>query len=118
MDLVLWDKFDKPRKLKLGTMASMEFEKASGITFNQIARDESLVGMNVAVCLVWAAMKWEDRGITLQRVTMLVDEYFDRGGTLLEIISLAWDILKSARMFVVAQETQKGTAEGNAEGEA
>lgn len=99
MDYLNCDKFDKPRRLRLGAMDIIDFEKTSGVTIIQMSLNPSATSMTTVLTLLWAAMKWEDRGLTLQRVGLLVDEFVTKGGNFLELVDLCSEIIKESRIF-------------------
>ncbi len=63
---------DKPRKLRFGMGAMVEFEQLTGIKLMSI-NDE----MSIDTCakILWVMLKQEDKELTLEQTCVLVDDY-------------------------------------------
>jgi hypothetical protein len=65
---------DKPRKLRLGMAAMMEFEQLTGI---KLASFDGELSFEIVGKILWLMLKQDDPVLTLDDVCKLVDEYAD-----------------------------------------
>ncbi|WP_128426288.1 hypothetical protein [Gudongella oleilytica] len=63
---------DKPRKLRFGMGAMVEFEQLTGIKLMEL-NDE--MSMDVCSKILWIMLKQEDKELTLEKTCELIDEY-------------------------------------------
>ena len=63
---------DKPRKLRFGMGAMVEFEQLTGIKLMEL-NDE--MSMDVCSKILWTMLKQEDKELTLEKTCELIDEY-------------------------------------------
>ena len=63
---------DRPRKLRFGMGAMVEFEQLTGIKLMEL-NDE--MSMDVCSKILWIMLKQEDKELTLQKTCELIDEY-------------------------------------------
>lgn len=63
---------DKPRKLRFGMGAMVEFEQLTGIKLMEL-NDE--MSMDVCSKILWIMLKQEDRELTLEKTCELIDDY-------------------------------------------
>lgn len=88
----------KNRKIKYGYNAIADLEVKAGMSLNSIVSDEQM-GFNSIRLLLWAGLKGEDRGLTLDRVGMFIEGYMEDGGDLAEIAKLCIEALQKTKMF-------------------
>jgi len=65
---------DKPRKLRMGMGAMVEFEQLTGIKITEI---ESEISMDVCAKLLWVMLKQDEPELTLEGTWKLVDDNAD-----------------------------------------
>lgn len=63
---------DRPRKLRFGMGAMVEFEQLTGIKLMEL-NDE--MSMDICSKILWIMLKQEDKELTLQKTCELIDEY-------------------------------------------
>jgi hypothetical protein len=63
---------DRPRKLRFGMGAMVEFEQLTGIKLMEL-NDE--MSMDVCSKILWIMLKQEDKELTLEKTCELIDEY-------------------------------------------
>ncbi len=71
---------DKPRRIRFDTNALCDAEEALGVGIGAMLNQQ--VGFRVIRALLWAGLKWEDRGLTLERTGTLIQKYLENGGDL------------------------------------
>jgi hypothetical protein len=65
---------------------------------------EERIGFNSMRYLVWAGLKWEDRGLTIERTGLMLQQYFKDGGTF-ELLSLiVMNALKASGVLQMQEE--------------
>jgi hypothetical protein len=81
---------DKPRKLRFGMGAMVEFEQLTGIKLMEL-NDE--MSMDVCSKLLWIMLKQEDKELTLQKTCELIDEYAE---SITEVITAITKAIEAA----------------------
>ena len=66
---------DKPRRLRYGMGASIEFEQLSGMKMTAIGDDE--MSMQTVATLLYCGLKHEDKDLSLEKVIEIVDDHAD-----------------------------------------
>lgn len=65
---------DKPRKLRFGMGAVLEFEQLTNLKLMEVSEN---VGPEIAVKIAWVMFRQEDKELTLEKTAELIDEYYD-----------------------------------------
>jgi len=65
---------DKPRKMRFGMGAMVEFEQLTGIKLMDLEDEMSL---ETCAKVMWIMLKQEDRELTFEKTLELIDEYSD-----------------------------------------
>lgn len=99
---------DKPRRIRFDINALSDAEEALGMGLGAVMQQQ--VGPRVLRALLWAGLKWEDKGLTLQRTGTLIQQYIENGGTLESLAEKLTEALVASGLV--------GRAEGNGEAEA
>ncbi len=73
---------DKPRKVKFGSAAVLEFKRVSGFDIASVGRD---IGLATIIYLVYAGLYGCDPSTTLEHTSDLIDSYVDAGGSSVEL---------------------------------
>lgn len=81
---------DKPRKLRLGMAAIVEYEMVTGEKVMGINKDSN---MGTLMRLMWIMLKQEEPEMTFEQCLKLVDEY---GGNLTEIMLIIGEVISMA----------------------
>lgn len=63
---------DRPRKLRFGMAATLEFQDVAGCTLQDIGES---MGLELAAKALWVMLKQDDPELTLKDTYRLVDEY-------------------------------------------
>lgn len=71
---------DKPRRLRYEINAFSDAEEAMGVSIGVALK--SNMGIRNIRAMLWAALKWEERGLTLERMGVILQRYLEAGGTL------------------------------------
>lgn len=102
---------DKPRRIRFDTNALCDAEEALGVGIGAMLNQQ--VGFRVIRALLWAGLRWEDRGLTLERTGVLMQRYIEAGGTVESLAEAVTQALLASGLF----KTGAGD-EGNAGAEA
>lgn len=78
---------NKTRSLKYDINAMGDFEQLTGMGLAQMMSTRAVYGATRA--LLWAGLKSSDRGLTIDRVGILMQEYLEAGGDLAELLDAA-----------------------------
>lgn len=78
---------DKPRRLRYGMGASIEFEQLTGVKMTAIGEDE--MSMDTIAKLLYAGLKHEDKNLTVAKVVDLVDNHAESITSVIEKITEA-----------------------------
>lgn len=71
--------FDKPRELKFDLRAVKDLESAmGGIPLGQVVHQLSQVGITAITAALWAGLKHEDKTLTPNLVTKMLQTYIDK----------------------------------------
>jgi len=81
---------DKPRKLRFGMAASVEFEQITGIKVTQIEDEMSIETM---AKLIWVMLKQEDKELTLEQTIALIDEHAE---SMTDVLKAVTDAISAA----------------------
>ena len=81
---------DRPRKLRFGMGAMVEFEQLTGIKLMEL-NDE--MSMDVCSKILWIMLKQEDKELTLGKTCELIDEY---GESITEVITAITKAIEAA----------------------
>ncbi len=99
---------DKPRRIRFDINALSDAEEALGMGLGALM--QSQMGIRVIRALLWAGLRWEDRGLTLERTGTLIQQYIESGDTLEDLGEKLTQALVASGLF--------GKPEGNVEAEA
>lgn len=114
---------DRARKLRFDPNAIADVEGALGMGISRIFR-EDMMGIRVLRALVWAGLKWEDRGLTLERTGVLIGNYLGFGGKLTDLTRTVMEAVEASGWISgEADDEEEGVApaltpadSGNAQG--
>lgn len=81
---------DRPRKLRFGMGAMVEFEQLTGIKLMEL-NDE--MSMDICSKILWIMLKQEDKELTLQKTCELIDEYAE---SITEVITAITKAIEAA----------------------
>lgn len=77
---------DRPRKLRFGMGAMVEFEQLTGVKLTGLDDEMS---METCARLLWVMLKQEDEALTLRDTLSLIDEYADNVTDVMEKVTQA-----------------------------
>lgn len=69
---------DRPRHLRFDINAICDAEENLGLGFQTLLAPER-VGLYTIRIMLWAGLKWEDRGLTKDQAGKLLEEYMEKG---------------------------------------
>lgn len=72
---------DRPRRLRFDFNALADAEEALGKGLAVVLSGD-MVGFRTLRALLWAGLKWEDRGLTIERMGQLIQKFIEGAGTL------------------------------------
>jgi hypothetical protein len=99
---------DKPRRIRFDVNALSDAEEALGMGLGTVM--QSQLGIRMIRALLWAGLKWEDRGLTLERTGTLIQKYLENGGDL----GALGETLTRALMVSGLFESSEGNSEAEA----
>ena len=79
----------KTRNIRYNFNALCDIEEATGKPITEIS------GLSSIRVLLWAGLRWEDRGLTAQRVGTWIEEYLSGGGDMQDLVDAATNALNS-----------------------
>jgi len=80
------NKEPRARALRFDLNALADFEQEVGMGFAQLMNTKAAFATVRAMC--WAGLKWQDRGLTIERTGSLIGEYVQDGGDIGEVLNL------------------------------
>lgn len=89
---------NKTRRLKYDFNAIADIEESSGMGMAKIFSAE-MMGLHTIRLLVWAGLKHEDPGITIQRAGMIIRDMMAEDYALDDIMVLITDALSNSGVF-------------------
>jgi len=75
----------KSRKLRYDFNAIADIEQKAGLGIGAMF-DENRTGFNSIRLLIWGGLKWQERGLTIERAGQFVGNYIRDGGSLEELM--------------------------------
>ena len=89
---------NKTRRLKYDFNAIADIEEKSGMGMAKIFSAE-MMGLHIIRLLIWAGLKHEEPGITIQRAGMVIRDMMEEGYSLESIMELVVDALSNSGVF-------------------
>lgn len=77
---------DKPRKLRYDFNAVADLEDKGGLGIGAMFTEER-IGFSSIRLLLWAGLKWQDKGLTLDRVGNMIQAYIEIGNDLSDLMT-------------------------------
>lgn len=100
---------DKPRRLKFDINAFSDAEEALGMSMG--AAMKTNMGFRSIRALCWAGLKWEDRGLTEERVGTILQKHIEGGGSLEAVSLKVAEAIAASGLFKADDDEGNGTAE-------
>ena len=108
----------KERRLRYDINAAAEMEELmGGKSLLYVLGSPMAAGFSAIRVLLWGGLKHADKGLTLQRVGLLMQEYMEAGGNLGELAERIGEALKNSKIIGesdVGEEPAEETDAGNA----
>ena len=76
---------DKPRRLRFGMGAMVEFEQLTGVKITSL--DEDNISMELLAKLLWVMLKREEENLTFDNILNLVDDNADNIAEIMEAVT-------------------------------
>ena len=96
----------KSRRLRYDFNAIADIEQKAGLGIGALF-DENRAGLNSLRLLIWGGLKWQERGLTVERTGQLVGDYLKDGGSLEELMGKVTDALRQSGVIGL-QEVEEG----------
>ena len=100
---------DKPRRLRFDINALADAEEELGTGIGKALQMRA--GIREIRALLWAGLKWEERGLTLARAGSILQGHLNTGGSIEDIAGAIGEALQASGLV------QQGDDEGNEEAE-
>jgi hypothetical protein len=98
---------DRPRRLRFDVNALAELEMAlGGQSFSEVLSGE--MGLATIRALLWAGLRHEDRGITLERAGLLMQKAIEGGTPLTDILAKVSEAVTACGIFPKAADQAVG----------
>lgn len=101
---------DKLRKFRYDYNAVADIEERAGMGLPAMLNAQQ-IGFNVIRLLVWGGLKWDDKGLTIQRAGNMLQTFLTNGGDLAEVLENVRALLVEAKLLSEVEDD-----EGNSEG--
>ena len=95
----------KTRNIRYNFNALCDVEEATGKSITEIS------GLSSIRVLLWAGLRWEDKGLTAQRVGMWIEEYLTEGGEMDDLVNAAMKALSSTGIMKNKASQEDGPGE-------
>ena len=99
---------EKEYKLRFNINAIADIEQKAGKGIGALFSEENM-GVNSIRLLLWGAIRHQEKGLTLDKAGMILDDFMEEGGTL---ESLMTDYIQPAMEKCKFLQTGEGKSEG------
>lgn len=77
---------DKPRHIRYDYNSVCDFEEKSNKSIQELMTNDGLkLGFSSLRNLLWAGLKWEENGLTVQRVGNMIQDFLKEGRSMEEL---------------------------------
>ena len=102
----------KERRLKYDINAAAEMEELlGGRSLLFILGNPASAGFSVMRTLLWGGLKHAEKGLTLQRVGLLMQEYMEAGGSFGELAGKIGEAIKASKIMGESLAGEEDAAE-------
>ena len=91
----------KTRNIRYNFNALCDVEEATGKPITEIS------GISSIRVLLWAGLRWEDKGLTMQRVGMWIEEYLQNDGQIEDLANAATLAINGSGIMKKQQENDE-----------
>jgi hypothetical protein len=92
--------FDKPRTLKFDLRAIKDLEaNMGGMPLGTVVQQLSMIGVTAITMALWAGLKHEDKSLTPNLVTKMLEAYIGAGGSLRALGRALNDAIEATGLF-------------------
>jgi hypothetical protein len=108
--------FDRRRELKFDLAAIKDLERASdGAPLGKIVTDLGQMGITSLTLALWAGLKHEDRTLTPNLVTKILEKYLADRKSLTKLLRAVNDAIDESGLFRGAEAEEDEAVAGNAQ---
>ena len=100
---------DRPRRIRFDTNALCDAEEALGVGIGAMMNQQ--MGFRAIRALLWAGLRWEDRGLTLERTGRLMQQFLENGGGFDALAEKVTSALLASGLFKTQGDEGNGEAE-------
>jgi hypothetical protein len=83
---------NKEYTIKYNFNTICDLEEASNLSISQIFQNDR-IGLNTVRLVIWAGLKWQDHGITKQRVGNILNQFIKEGKDYSDLVTKAAKLL-------------------------
>ena len=94
---------NKTRRLKFTYNSVCDIEEKAKAGIAALLTEEK-IGFNTMRLLVWGGMKWENRGLTVEVVGNLIEEYIENGGSMVDLMGSVAEALEKCKVVGAKSE--------------
>ena len=111
MSYVLIELGGKTRRLKYTYNSTCDIEDKANAGIPELL-SEKRIGFSTIRLLVWGGLKWENRGITIEAVGNMIEQYIDDGGDIAILMGFVAEALEKSKVLGGKSEgkTETGAA--------
>lgn len=99
----------KSRKLRYDFNAIADIEQKAGMGIGAMF-DENRVGFHPVRLLIWGGLKWQERGLTIERAGQFVGDYIRDGGSLEELMEKVHTAMEQGGLISFKEPDDEGNA--------
>lgn len=105
----------KERKLRYDINAAADMEELmGGKSLLYVLGNPMSAGFSAIRVLLWGGLKHAEKGLTLQRVGLMMQEYMEEGGSMETLAGKICDAVRKSKIMGEETETEGGSEEADA----
>lgn len=104
----------KTRKLRYDFNAIADIEEKADLGIGALF-SERRAGLHSIRMLVWGGLKWQDKGLTVERAGTLIRDYLNDGGTFEGLMEKVQEGLSKSGIVKIEEVEEEGNPEAETE---
>lgn len=102
---------ERPLRYDINTVTRIE-ELFGGKSLITMLSNPAFFGFSLIRALLWGGLRHREKGLTLERTGIMIQEYLDDGGSLADISDKVMSALMEAGIFKAPEESEETDEEG------
>jgi hypothetical protein len=112
-DVVDFDGFDRPRKLKVDVNSISEFEDRAGFSIFDVVFNTDRLRIGTIRMLLYATMKADDKRLTPDKIGEMMNDYIVKGGDLQTLANALVEAINKSRLIIALSGGNPNETRGN-----